>query len=139
MSERSLTDRNQGVFGGRTVARVAPSPDGMLVLVGKAAKDNDLVTFKLGRAYDFWFHVAGASGSHVVVLNDAKLKRIPRETKDFAAALAVGYSKAKAGGTTAVHWTTCGEIRKPQGAAPGKVALRNYEQTKAQPQRLKES
>lgn len=134
--DRSVTDRESGVFGGRIVARVAQSPDGMTVLVGKAAADNDLVTFKLSRPYDFWFHVAGTSGSHVLVLNDQRLGQIPRETKNFAAGLAVGYSKARAGGASMVHWTTCAQIRKPRGAAPGKVELRKFEQTKSQPLRL---
>jgi len=118
------------------VAYVATSPDGWVILVGKSAKDNDLITFKLGRPYDFWLHMAGGPGSHVVVLNESKLRRMPRETERFAAALAAGYSKARDGGNVAVHWTTCGEVRKPRGAAPGKVALRSFEKTKARPLRL---
>lgn len=133
-----VTDRERGLYGGRSIARVASSPDGMTVLVGKAAKDNDLVTFKLGRPYDYWFHVAGASGSHVVVLNDERHRRIPKDTKNYAAALAVGYSKARGGGASTVHWTTCGEVRKSKGAPAGQVTLRKYEQTKVQPLRLDE-
>lgn len=118
------------------MARVATSPDGLLVLVGKAARDNDLITFKLGRPYDFWLHVAGESGSHVVVLNDDKLRRMPRDTERFAAGLAAGHSKARSGGSVVVHWTTCSQVRKPRGAPPGQVALRTFAKTKGRPLRL---
>lgn len=132
----NTTDRSQGLYGGRSIARVATSPGGLLVLVGKGAKDNDLLTFKLGRPYDFWLHVAGESGSHVVVLNDDKLRRLPKDTLQFAAGLAAGYSKARSGGTVVVHWTTCGAVRKPRGVPPGKVSLRSFEKTKVRPLRL---
>ena len=51
------------------MARVAESPDGMIVLVGRTARDNDVLSLKLAAPRDFWFHVAGESGSHVVVRN----------------------------------------------------------------------
>lgn len=127
------TDREAGVWRGRSVARRFVSPDGMTVLVGKSAGDNDVLTFKLGRPADFWLHVAGQSGSHVVVLNPEGLDRMPRATGRFAAALAARHSKAKRGGQVAVHATTCAEVRKPRGLPPGKVTLKKYRSLKASP------
>ena len=127
------TDPEAGVFRGRSVARRFVSPDGLTVLVGKSARDNDLLTFKLGRPADFWLHVAGQSGSHVVVRNPEGLGRLPRDTARFAAALAARYSSAKRGGRVAVHVTTCGEVRKPRGLPDGKVTLRKYTSLKASP------
>ena len=75
------TDRESGVWLGRSVARRFVSPDDMVVLVGRGAQDNDALTFKLGRPRDFWLHVAGQSGSHVLVLNPQSLDRLPRETR----------------------------------------------------------
>jgi len=69
------SERDRGMYRGRAVGRVLSSPDGLLVLVGKSAKDNDTLTTRLTRPYDLWFHVAGQSGSHVVVLNDQRLDR----------------------------------------------------------------
>ena len=97
------------------------------------AADNDVLTFKLGRPGDFWLHVAGQSGSHVVVLNPDGLERMPRDTARFAAALAARHSKAKRGGQVAVHATTCAEVRKPRGLPPGKVTLKKYRSLKASP------
>jgi predicted ribosome quality control (RQC) complex YloA/Tae2 family protein len=130
------TDPDNGIYLGRSIARVATSPDGMTVLVGRTAADNDVLSLKLASARDFWFHVAGESGSHVVVRNPDKLDALPRETKQFAASLAAGYSKARRGGRTAVHMATAGEVGKKRGMAPGKVTLRRFTTVHAHPERL---
>jgi predicted ribosome quality control (RQC) complex YloA/Tae2 family protein len=127
------TDPDAGIWQGRSVARRFVSPDGMIVLVGKTAKDNDILSLRLGGQKDFWLHVAGESGSHVVVRNPEGLERMPRETAQFAAALAARYSKARAGGRVAVHVATCRELSKPRGLAPGKVHLGRYKTVHAAP------
>ena len=110
----------------------------MIVLVGRTAADNDVLSLKLASARDFWFHVAGESGSHVVVRNPDKLDTLPRETKRFAASLAAGYSKARRGGKTAVHMASAGDVGKSRGMAPGKVTLRRFTTVHAHPKRLEE-
>jgi predicted ribosome quality control (RQC) complex YloA/Tae2 family protein len=110
----------------------------MTVLVGRTAGDNDVLSLKLAAPGDFWFHVAGESGSHVVVRNPDKLDTLPRGTKRFAAALAAGYSKARRGGKVAVHMARVRDISKPRGLTPGKVHLRRYSSVHAQPLRLDE-
>lgn len=128
-------DPEAGLWQGRSVARRFVSPDGMTVLVGRSAEDNDILTFKLGRPRDFWLHVAGESGSHVVVRNPDGLPRLPRDTERFAAALAAGYSKARAGGRVAVHLATCEDISKPRGMPPGKVELARFRSLQVAPER----
>ena len=127
------SNREAGIWRGRGVARRFISSDGMTILVGRGARDNDILTFKIGGPRDFWLHVAGQSGSHVVVLNPEGLDRLPRETAQLAAALAARYSRAKHGGRVAVHLTTCAEVRKPRGLPPGKVSLRKYKSVHASP------
>ena len=121
------TDPERGLWQGRSVARRFTSPDGMTVLVGRTAADNDVLSIRLASPRDFWFHVAAGSGSHVVVRNPEGLDRLPRDTARFAAALAAGHSKVRAGGRVAVHASVCREIRKPRGFPPGKVTLGRYE------------
>jgi len=132
------TIADTGIYRGRSVARVTTSPDGMTILIGQTASDNDVLSLKLASARDFWFHVAGESGSHVVVRNPDKLDTLPRETKRFAASLAAGYSKARRGGRTAVHMARAGDVGKSRGMAPGKVTLRRFTTLHALPRRFEE-
>lgn len=126
-------DPDAGLWRGRSVARRHVSPDGMIVLVGRTAADNDVLSLQLGAPRDFWLHVAGESGSHVVVRNPEGLERLPRETERLAAALAAKYSKARRGGRVAVHLTTCAEVSKPRGLPPGQVVLGRYRTVHALP------
>ncbi len=120
------SDADAGIFQGRSVARRFVSPDALIVLVGRTAADNDVLSLKLGAPHDFWLHVAGESGSHVVVRNPDRLERLPRTTLQFAAALAARYSKARNAGRVAVHVATCADIRKSRGAPPGQVILKRF-------------
>jgi predicted ribosome quality control (RQC) complex YloA/Tae2 family protein len=128
-------DPEMGLWQGRSVARRFVSPDGMTVLVGRTAEDNDVLSLKLGAPRDFWFHVAGESGSHVIVRNPEGLDRLPKETERFAASLAAGYSKARKGGRVAVHLCTCADVSKPRGLPPGKVVLERFRSLQVTPWR----
>jgi predicted ribosome quality control (RQC) complex YloA/Tae2 family protein len=129
------SDPEAGIWRGRSVARRFLSPDGFTVLVGRAAEDNDVLTFKLAAQRDFWMHVAAESGSHVIVRNPDGLDRLPRDTTRFAAALAARYSKARAGGRVTVHVARCSDVSKPRGFVPGKVLLARYKTVRATPGR----
>ena len=120
------------------MARRTVSPDGLVILIGRTAADNDVLTFKLAAQTDFWLHVAGESGSHVVVRNPANLERLPRDTKQLAAALAAGYSKARTGGRIAVHLCRVRDVSKPRGWPAGKVAIGRYDTLRVSPERLAE-
>ena len=132
------SDADSGIWQGTSVARVALSPDGFTVLVGRSARDNDILSLKLASPRDFWFHTAGESGSHVVVRNPDNLDRLPRDTRRFAAALAAGYSKARRGGKVAVHEARARDVSKPRGLPPGKVVLSRYATLRVEPLRLDE-
>lgn len=119
-------DADAGTYHGKPVARRFVSSDGFVILVGRTAADNDIVTFKLSAPQDFWLHVSGQSGSHVVVRNPEGVDRLPRETLRFAAALAAGYSKARNAGRVTVHVAQCRDVRKPRGVPPGTVTLQQF-------------
>jgi predicted ribosome quality control (RQC) complex YloA/Tae2 family protein len=129
------SDADTGVWQGQTVARRFVAPDGTVVLVGRTAHDNDILTFKLASQNDFWFHVAGETGSHVVARNPQGLHRLPRDTQRFAAALAARYSKARRGGQVTVHMTHVRDVTKPRGFPAGKVMLAWYESVRVTPSR----
>ena len=125
--ETTAADRDQGIWQGKKIARRFESPDGFIVLVGRTASDNDVLTFKIGAPRDVWMHVSGESGAHVIVRNPDGLDRLPRETLRYAAALAAQHSRARAGGTVTVHVARCADVHKPRGFAPGKVLLDRFE------------
>ncbi|MEL7061188.1 MAG: NFACT RNA binding domain-containing protein [Acidobacteriota bacterium] len=127
------TDADAGQWQGRSIARRFVSDDGLIVLVGRTAADNDILSLKLAAPRDFWLHVAAGPGSHVVVRNPDNLDRLPRATQQLAADLAARHSKAKAGGRTAVHLARCGDVSKPRGLPAGKVTLGRFSTVQGDP------
>ncbi|HEY7699928.1 MAG TPA: NFACT RNA binding domain-containing protein [Vicinamibacteria bacterium] len=113
------------------VARRFTSPEGMEVLVGRTARDNDVLTFQIASQRDFWLHVAGSPGSHVIVRNPEGLESLPRETLRYAAALAARHSKARDAGRVTVHVARVKDVTKPGGAPPGQVSLKRYRSVRA--------
>lgn len=99
------------------------SSDGYEILVGRNARDNDVLTFKVARQHDFWFHVAATSGSHVIVVNPDNQNRLPRDTIREAAELAALNSKSRKGGRVVVHYCKRNNVKKVKGAPAGQVQL----------------
>jgi predicted ribosome quality control (RQC) complex YloA/Tae2 family protein len=132
------SDPEQGIWRGRRVARRVVSADGFTVLVGKSADDNDRLSIDLCQAWDFWFHLAGDSGSHVVVRNPDRLDRLPKATQELAAGLAAGYSKARNAGTVAVHVARGEDVSKRRGQPPGEVTLARWKSITVKPVRRDE-
>jgi predicted ribosome quality control (RQC) complex YloA/Tae2 family protein len=93
------------------------------ILVGKSAAGNDYLTTKIARPNDLWLHAEGLPGSHVLVKNPGA-KDIPPDVFSKAASLAAFHSKGKNSGKVPVTYTLAGQVRKPKGAKPGLVTLR---------------
>ena len=105
--------------------------EGFEVLVGKGDAQNDALTFGAAEPHDFWMHVAGPPGSHVVVRNPDRLEALPRAVLEAAAALAAWHSKARGSrGKVEVHVCRVADVSKPRGFAPGQVLLRRWESVK---------
>ncbi len=107
-------------------------PDGYLVWAGKTAADNDRLSLKVASGNDWWFHVRGMSGSHVVLFVDGR--EPSRPTLESAAAIAAWHSKARDGGRVPVSATRARYITKPRGAKPGTVAIRKERVLKVRPE-----
>jgi predicted ribosome quality control (RQC) complex YloA/Tae2 family protein len=107
--------------------------DGFQVLVGKSDADNDRLTFEFAEPDDVWMHVAGYSGSHVVVRNPEHLPAIPRAVLERAAELAAWYSKGRDAGGVEVHVCRAGDVSKPRGFPAGKVLLARWTRLRVHP------
>ena len=95
------------------------SPGGFEVLVGRNNKENTALTHRIGRSTDFWFHVQGFPGSHVLVRTGGKELQLPDIL--FAAQLAAYHSKARQSGNVAVDYTRIKQVWRLKGESGGKV------------------
>ena len=107
--------------------------EGFTVLVGKSDADNDRLTFDVAEPDDVWMHVAGYSGSHVVVRNPERLAVLPRSVLERAAELAAWYSKGRDAGRVEVHACRAADVSKPRGFPPGKVLLARWSRLRVYP------
>ena len=108
------------------------STDGYEVLVGRAAKDNDNLTFKIAQPNDLWMHAGDYPGSHVVIRNPTR-KEIPHRTIIEAAQLAGKFSQASEDSKVVIHYTPRKFLSKPKGAAPGLVRLSRFRSITVEP------
>ncbi len=93
--------------------------DGFTVLVGRNARQNDLVTFKRGAANDLWLHARGIPGAHVVI--KAGGREVPEPVIQRAAQLAAYHSSARDDSQVAVDVTEVRRVRRIKGGGPGQV------------------
>ena len=93
------------------------SDDGIPILVGKNAAQNDRITLN-AKPEEMWLHAKDMPGSHVIICREGD---IPLATMKQAAMLAAWYSKGQRSSTVPVDYTLKKYVKKPAGAAPGKV------------------
>jgi predicted ribosome quality control (RQC) complex YloA/Tae2 family protein len=96
--------------------------DGYEILVGKNAKNNDLLTLKHARKDDYWFHAKDVSGSHVVV-KKKNGQNIAENIAEYAASLAAHFSKRKTDSVVPVIFTQKKFVRKTKNLPDGKVIV----------------
>ena len=96
--------------------------DGTIILVGRNDEENDRLSTRLASGNDYFFHVRGLPGSHVIVRLERGAELTQTALLD-AAHLAVFYSKLKGRDTGEVSYTRCKYVRKPKGYPPGKVTI----------------
>jgi len=107
--------------------------DDFEILVGRGDAENDLLTFEVAAPEDFWLHVAGTPGSHVVVRNPEHLADLPRPVLERAAELAGWHSKSRGAGRVEVHVCRVADVSKPRGFPAGKVLLRKWSKLRVYP------
>ena len=93
------------------------SDDGIEILVGKNAAQNDRITLG-AKPGEMWLHAKDMPGSHVIVCTEGE---IPQATMKQAALLAAWYSKGQRSSMVPVDYTLRKHVKKPSGAAPGRV------------------
>ncbi len=106
--------------------------DGWTIYAGKTDADNERLSVKLAGPKDWWFHVRGMPGSHVI-LRGPDGEEATREQIEAAAAVAAYHSKARSGGTVPVSATRGQYVSKARGASRGTVQIRKEKVIKVRP------
>ena len=130
--EKSRTKTKEKATENFKGARSYKSSDGFEILVGKGAKDNDFLTFRVAKSLDLWLHAADYPGSHVVVKNPNR-QEIPTNTLREAAQIAAFFSQAKTQTKVAVHYTQKKFVNKPKGSGAGLVSLASFKTILVEP------
>lgn len=130
------TPKSRDRDGERLPYRTFRAIDGSEILVGRSAKDNDALTFKVARGSDIFLHARDVPGSHVILCHRKKGPPHPEALLD-AATLAAWLSKLREDSVVDVLWTEKKHVRKVKGS-PGLVqtaATRNVA-VRRDPQRV---
>jgi predicted ribosome quality control (RQC) complex YloA/Tae2 family protein len=107
-------------------------PDDWIAQVGKTALDNDELSIKHAGQKDWWFHVRGMPGGHVV-LRARDGFEADKDTLKRAAAIAAWHSKAREAGQVPVSYTLAKNVSKPRGAKAGTVQIKKEKVLKVRP------
>ncbi len=97
--------------------------DGLEIWVGRSDEGNDYLTTRLARGNDLFFHLEGYPGSHVVLRTEGRSDPPPGSVLE-ACELAIHFSKLKNAGDADVHVAPVKNVKKPKGAKPGLVYVR---------------
>ena len=95
--------------------------DGLSLIVGRNARENEEVTFRLARREDLWLHARGRTGAHVILQSDG----VPSdEALEAAAAVAAYFSEGRNDTAVDVDVARVRDVRKIPGGPPGRVTFR---------------
>lgn len=100
------------------------SPDGFTILIGRNNTQNDRLSLKIAKGNDLWLHTQNIPGSHTLVVSEGR--EIPDSTAEYAARLAAWFSRARQSALVPVDYTKAKNLKKPNGAKPGKVIYHVY-------------
>lgn len=94
--------------------------DGWLCWIGKNSRNNEEVTFRIGRRGDWWLHARGIPGPHVVLRGRPGSGNPPAAVLRHAAELAAE-GAACTSEVVPVDWTQVQHVRRMKGGRPGEV------------------
>ena len=92
---------------------------GWRCLVGRNAKQNDQLTFKIGARNDIWLHARGVPGAHVILKRDGRADNPSSQVMEHAAFIAAKHCSSN--GIIPVDWTLVKYVRRIRGGGPGQV------------------
>ena len=122
---RQRRDRRDKVQRDRSQPLRYLSPEGFPILVGRNARQNEIVTFTEAGRDDLWLHVRGGPGAHVIIRCGGQT--VPAPTRTAAAQLAAWFSRQRGNTGVAVVIAPRHFVTRMAGGRPGQVHFRNEE------------
>ncbi len=99
--------------------------NGNEILVGKNNIQNDYITHKLSKNYDWWFHVKDAPGSHVVFKMPMVDYVLTEQDIRYCANLAASFSKMSTSSSVPVDYVQIKYLKKIPGMKGSNVTFTN--------------
>jgi len=112
------------------------SSAGLEIWVGQDDRSNDELSLKLSHPNDYWLHVNGMPGSHVLLRCGEREMAVDKESIKEAASLAAYFSKMRNATKVAVHYCQAKHVSKPRGAKPGTVNIKQFSKIQVRPKLL---
>lgn len=107
--------------------------DGLTVLIGKNNIQNDALVRSSDGGW-LWLHAQKIHGSHAII----KSTSVPQDTINKVAAFVAHYSKASMSANVPIDYTLVKYVKKPSGAAPGKVIYTHQQTVNVTPKKPEE-
>jgi predicted ribosome quality control (RQC) complex YloA/Tae2 family protein len=108
---------------------------GWILWAGRSGTENDLLTTRIARADDLWFHAAHVPGSHVILRSPTgNATTPPPALLELAAGVAAWLSKLRAQEWAEVHVTARKHVHKPRKAPAGSVTMDHFKVLRVKPQ-----
>lgn len=123
----SRASQNQSIKKNQKAAlyHTFQSTSGMPILVGKNAKSNEWLTFHAAKGNDWWLHVQGYPGSHVII-KTRKNQPLDHETLQEGMQMALFYSQAKNQGEAEVCVTQKKYVSRLGSGKRGQVQISQH-------------
>ena len=115
----------------RSLSEIESSPiqidtqTGLKIQIGRNMRQNDLISFKLSRKGDLWFHAQESPGSHVVLKSSSQSPS--DEDLQIAADLAALFSKAKRNIKVPINLVKIKDLQKITKGGQGCVSFKKME------------
>lgn len=93
---------------------------GWRCFAGRNARENDEITFSIGKRGDYWFHARGIPGAHVVLKLDGRLDN-PSAEVILEAAVAAARGSGLSSGVVPVDYTRIQYVNRMRKGKPGQV------------------
>ena len=124
--EAGLVDKTRKVArqrpAGLSEPRIFTSRDGLTILIGKNAKQNEDVTFRRANPDDLWLHARNVAGAHVVIIRAGR--DVPESTIEEAAKIAAQHSQARNDSAVDVIVTPRRNVHRVRGGRTGMVNVK---------------